>query len=156
MPNGGSFTSFPVATWRPGSRKRALPAGSAPSSAPGTPVGGEAAGRWGRGSFPARDPAGRESKERSPSWGLKGWVLCREGGALVYRRQVGRRAAGGSRPRGRHCMRSHSLGEGGPRGSLRREPWPGQSADLEFSLGVGVGVGGVGPPHPRPSRACED
>lgn len=37
LPNGGSFASFPVATWRLGYRKPALPAGCAPSRAPGAP-----------------------------------------------------------------------------------------------------------------------
>lgn len=72
LPNGGSFASFPVATWRLGYRKPALPAGCAPSRAPGAP--GRAGGGGRGGGAPPRHvtPQGAKAKKEAPAGGLKG------------------------------------------------------------------------------------
>lgn len=108
------------------SRRAAHPAKRAPG-APGRARevgGGEGRGWWGRGAFPARDPAGRESKERSRDWGIREWLLSRDSGGPLE-------------PAGVALQEAPRPGMGwGPRGPLGPEPPPGQSADLEFSLRV--------------------
>lgn len=108
------------------SRRAAHPAKRAPGARgrAGVVGGGEGRGWWGRGASPARDPAGRESKE-SRDWGIRGWLLSRDSGGPLE-------------PAGVALQEPPRPGMGwGPRGP----PPPGRSADLEFSLRCGGGGG---------------
>ena len=78
------------------------------------------------GSSPARDPAGRERKEKSLSCGIRGCGPSKNWNLLCICRKVVEGSAGAE------LQEAQELEMGGTRG-LRGSP-PGLSADLEFSL----------------------